>query len=80
MFAEVENIDELLNMIRNSTDLRDHIRFDLNGDGDTNDTHNGQPESQPLILMNPAGFFQKYLMPSSLPTNLKTDETIALNK
>ena len=80
MFAEVEDVDELLNMIKNSTDLRDHIRFDLNGDGDTNDTQNGQPETQPLILMNPAGFFQKYLMPLNLPANIKTDETIALDK
>ena len=67
-------------MIRNSSDLRDYIRFDLNGDGDTNDTQNGQPESQPLILMNPAGFFQKYLMPTALPTNLKADETFTLKK
>jgi hypothetical protein len=80
MFAEVEDIDQLLEMIKNSTDLRDYIRFDLNGDGDTDDTHNGQLESQPLILMNPAGFFQKYLMPMTLPTNLKTDETITLEK
>ena len=67
-------------MIRNSTDLRDYIRFDLNGDGDTNDTQNGQPESQPLILMNPAGFFQKYLMPTSLPTNIQANETTPLEK
>ena len=80
MFAEVKDVDELLEMIRNSSDLRDYIRFDLNGDGDTNDTQNGQPESQPLILMNPAGFFQKYLMPTALPTNLKADETFTLKK
>ena len=54
MFAEVKDVDVLLEMIRNSTDLRDYIRFDLNGDGDTDDIHNGQPETQPLILMNPA--------------------------
>ena len=54
MFAEVKDVDELLEMIRNSTDLRDYIRFDLNGDGDTDDIHNDQPEKQPLILMNPA--------------------------
>jgi hypothetical protein len=54
MFAEVKDVDELLEMIRNSTDLRDYIRFDLNGDGDTDDIHNDQPETQPLILMNPA--------------------------
>ena len=80
MFAEVKDVDKLLEMIRNSTDLRDYIRFDLNGDGDTNDDIDGQPESQPLILMNPAGFFQKYLMPLNLPANIKTDETVALEK
>ena len=77
MFAEVKDIDELLEMIRNSTDLRDYIRFDLNGDGDTDDIVDGQPESQPLILMNPAGFFQKYLMPTP-PTGIKINEAIAL--
>lgn len=67
-------------MVRNSTDLRDYIRFDLNGDGDTDDIVDGQAESQPLILMNPAGFFLKYLMPTDLPANLNTDETIPLEK
>ena len=27
MFAEVEDIDQLLDMIKSSTDLRDHIKF-----------------------------------------------------
>jgi hypothetical protein len=54
MFAEVKDIDELIEMIKSSTDLKDYIRFDLNGDGDTDDTYNGQSETQPLILMNPA--------------------------
>ena len=80
MFAEVEDVDELLEMIRNSTELRDFIRFDLNGDGDTDDIVDGQPESQPLTLMNPAGFFQKYLMPLALPDCIKTDEAITLEK
>jgi hypothetical protein len=40
MFAEVKDVDELLEMIRSSSELRDHIRF------------NGK--DQPLILMNPA--------------------------
>ena len=66
-------------MIR-STSLTDYIRFDLNGDGDTDDIVDGQPESQPLILMNPAGFFQKYLMPLALPDCIKTDEAITLEK
>ena len=80
MFAEVKDIDELLEMIRNSTDLRDYIRFDLNGDGDTDDTIDNQLETQPLILMNPAWFFQKYLMPTSLPTNIQANETTPLEK
>lgn len=79
MKADVRDVDELLEMIR-STALTDYIRFDLNGDGDTDDTIDGQPESQPLQLMNPAGFFQKYLMPTSLPTNLKANEATPLEK
>ena len=67
-------------MIRNSTDLRDYIRFDLNGDGDTDDTIDGQPESQPLILMNPAGFFQKYLMPTTALLSAKQGEATTLKK
>lgn len=53
MKADVADVDELLEMVR-STALTDYIRFDLNGDGDTNDIIDGQPESQPLQLMNPA--------------------------
>ena len=53
MKADTPDADELLEMVR-STALTDYIRFDLNGDGDTNDDYNGQPESQPLLLMNPA--------------------------
>ena len=65
MFAEVKDVDELLEMIR-STCLTDYIRLD------------GQ--TQELQLMNPAWFFQKYLMPTSTPTNLRADETATLNK
>lgn len=65
MFAEVKDVDELLEMIR-STALTDYIRLD------------GQ--TQELQLMNPAGFFQKYLMPLTLPASIKTDETVALEK
>ena len=53
MKADVSDVDELLEMIR-STALTDYIRFDLNGDGDTDDTIDAQPETQPLQLMNPA--------------------------
>ena len=53
MKADVANVDELLEMIR-STALTDHIKLDLNGDGDTNDNYQGQTENQPLLLINPA--------------------------
>ena len=66
-------------MIR-TTALTDYIRLDLNGDGDIDDIVDGQPESQPLQLMNPAGFFVKYLMPASLPASIKPNETVALEK
>ena len=79
MKADVSDVDQLLEMIR-STALTDYIRFDLNGDGDTDDTYQGQPETQPLQLMNPAWFFQKYLMPTSLPTNIKANKATPLEK
>lgn len=65
MFAEVKDVDELLEMIRSSC-LTDYIRLDW--------------QTQQLQLINPAWFFQKYLMPTSLPTSLRTDETIDLEK
>ena len=88
MFAEVKDVDELLEMIR-STALTDYIRLDLNGDGDTDDvvkfdTDDGsyieQPESQPLLLINPAGFFREYNLPKDLPEEIKTSETLQLEK
>jgi hypothetical protein len=79
MFAEAKDVDELLEMIR-ATCLTDHIRFDLNGDGDTDDVVDGQAETQPLQLINPGGFFLKYLMPIDLPVNIKAGEAIALDK
>lgn len=88
MFAEVKDVDELLDMIR-STTLTDFIRLDLNGDGDTDDvvrfdTDDGsyieQPESQPLQLINPAGFFREYNLPKDLPEEIKTSETLQLEK
>ena len=65
MFAEVEDVDKLLEMIR-STTLTDYIRLD------------GQ--TQELQLINPAWFFQKYLMPKNIPTNLQSSKTVSLNK
>ncbi len=79
MFAEVKDVDQLLDMIR-STALTDHIRFDLNGDGDTNDTYNGQSETQALQLINPAGFVVKYLMPEAESLNVKQGEKVDLEK
>ena len=79
MKADVKDVDELLEMIR-STALTDYIRFDLNGDGDTDDTYNGQPETQPLQLMNPGGLFEKYLMPKTESLTVKQGETLSLDK
>ena len=78
MFAEVKDVDELLEMMR-STALTDYIRFDLNGDGDTDDVVDGQPETQPLQLINPAWLIQKYLIPS-VPGSIRWGENIALDK
>ena len=80
MKADVPDIDEFLRMVRATSLTTDYIRFDLNWDGDTDDNYDGQPESQPLQLMNPAWFFKEYLMPTSLPTNLKSNETTPLDK
>ena len=80
MYAEVEDVDQLLFMIRSSTNLRDHIRFDLNWDGDTDDICDGQPETQELILMNPAGFVKKYLMPADSVINAQWWEFYELDK
>lgn len=88
MRADVENVDSLLNKIR-ATALTDYMRLDLNGDGDTDDvismtTNNGstisQPETQPLQLINPGGFFRKYLLPENLPTEVHPSGTVALEK
>ena len=87
MRANVADVDELLDKIRD-TALTDYIRLDLNGDGDTDDvismaTDDGsidQPESQPLQLINPAWFFNKYNLPDSLPSNVASNEAIPLEK
>ena len=65
MFAEAKDVDELLEMVR-STSLTDYIRLDW--------------ETQPLQLINPAWFFKKYLIPTAIPTNIKSWEIIQLNK
>ena len=81
-------MDELLEKIR-ATALTDYIRMDLNGDGDTDDvvkfdTDDGsyieQPESQPLQLINPAGYFREYCLPKDLPEEIKTSEMPQLEK
>ena len=66
-------------MIR-ATCLTNYIHLDLNEDGDTNDTYDGHPETVPLQLINPGGFFKQYCMPSSTPASIGTDETIDLEK
>ena len=65
MLAEVKDAGELLNMIR-ATSLTDYIRLD------------GQ--TQALHLINPVWFFQKYLMPTDLPSNIKSKQNTPLNK
>ena len=62
MYAEVADVDELLTMIR-ATTLTNYIR--LNG------------QTQNLHLINPAGFFLKYLMPT-MPTTIAEGTTINL--
>ena len=79
MKADTPDVDEFLETVR-STALTDYIRFDLNGDGDTNDIYDGQPETQPLLLMNPSWFFKKYLMPTDLPSSIQVSKTTTLNK
>jgi len=79
MKADVEDADEVLDIIR-STALTDYIRFDLNGDWDTKDEIDGQPESQPLQLINPAGVFKKYCVTADIPSSIGAEETINLTK
>lgn len=79
MKADTPDVDEFLNMVRATALSTDYIRFDLNGDGDTNDNYNGQPESQPLQLMNPAGFIMEYLMPT-VPSSISWSKTTTLDK
>jgi hypothetical protein len=66
MYAEVADANQLLSMIRSSSGLTDHIRF------------NG--EDQPLILMNPGGFFKTYCMPGELSSQVSLGESVTLEK
>ena len=65
LYAEVKDVDELLEMVR-STALTDYIRLD--------------GMTQPLQLINPAGFYKKYLTPSTIPTSISLNETTELQK
>ena len=65
MYAEVKDVDELLEMVR-STALTEYIRLD--------------GMTQPLQLINPAGFYKKYLTPSSIPSFISFSETMELQK
>ena len=64
LYAEAADVNVLLEMIR-STVLQDQITLD--------------GETQQLQLMNPAGFFLKYEMPS-VPSSVGIDGTVALTK
>ena len=79
MFAEAADVDVLMEKIR-YTCLTDHIHLDLNGDGDTNDIIDGHPETLPLQLINPGGFFKKYCMTADIPGSVALDEKVPLNK
>ena len=65
LYAEVKDVDELLEMVR-STALTDYIT--LGG------------KTQPLILINHAGFIKKYLMPKESQITISTGETLPLDK
>ena len=65
LYAEVKDVDELLEMVR-STALTDYIRLD--------------GMTQPLQLINPAGFYKKYLTPNTIPSSVSLGETMELQK
>ena len=65
MKADVKNADELLDMLR-ATSLTDQMQY-----GDV---------IQPLHQINPAGFFQQYLMPLSLPVIVGEGPYVQLEK
>ena len=65
MKADVKNVDELLDMIRATTLTETVQRYDV---------------VQPLHLINPAGFFQRYLMPQSLPETVGEGPHVQLEK
>lgn len=64
--ADVTDANELLQMIEGS--LADPNYISLNG------------EKQALQKYSPANFIKKYLMPENLPTEVKSNETVALEK
>lgn len=70
MYAEVKDADELLEMVR-STSLTNYISLD---------GYKYHGDKQPLQLINPAGFFKKYLTPQNLPASISTGETLSLEK
>ena len=61
--ADVTDADELLQMVEGS--LADPDYISLNG------------EKQALQKYSPANFIKKYLMPENLPTEVKSNETVA---
>ena len=65
MFAEAKDVFEIIDMAR-ATCLTDYIRF------------NGQ--TQPLQLINLAGYYKKYLTPQNLPSSISSNENLSLDK
>ena len=65
LYAEVKDVDELLEMVR-STALTDYVSFG--------------GKTQPLILINHAGFIKKYLMPKETQITIGMGETLSLEK
>ena len=87
MRADVADVDELLDRMR-ATALTDYIRLDLNWDGDTDDIvqvdtddgHIDQPETQHLQLISPAWYFVEYNLPTNLPSEILSTQTLPLDK
>ena len=65
IFAEIKDIDELLEMIR-FTSLKDYTKYNN--------------MTQELHLINPAWFIKEYLMPKDLPSEISSWDIIGLNK
>ena len=65
LHADLESVDPLLEMAR-TTSLENSISLD--------------GKTQKLQRLNPAGYFMKYCMTTSIPSSIALDETVSLNK